>query len=264
MFIRYFIVLILVISVSCGNSISNLIKGDPNRPQLQNIKEWPDSLVLETFYYGGMSPESDKLTIRKDSCIVESRWGQILNRYAFVPKQSDLNNLIKQLNAYSVDALYVERVETVTYDAPTSGFSIRLGSKFISISNGADESIVEKNKSDFINCYNLLNAYSDKSLLLYKRKVCFNIDASVKMGKGNYLSIIPERGADSYHDSLSKLKNQACFDFLEGKYSFQIHITSTNKNYGTKYNASIYPELDIKTDKTLNLVLKNDSTLVLE
>src|SRR3989344_5958393 len=156
MYIKSFLIFILILTVSCGNSIIESFTGDPKRPKLKDVTEWPDSLVIETFYYGGMSPESDKVTIRKDSCIVESRWGQTVNRYGFIPKQSDLNDHIKQLNSYSVDKLHLKKTDGIIYDAPTSGFSIRLGTKFISISNGATEEVAENNEGDFRNCYNLL------------------------------------------------------------------------------------------------------------
>lgn len=264
MYLRTFIVFILILTVSCGSSIIESVAGDPKRPKLTDVTEWPDSLVIETFYYGGMSPESDKVTIRKDSCIVESHWAQIVNRYAFVPKQSELNDLLMQLNKNSVDGLHLKKTKGITYDAPTSGFSIRLGQKFISIANSASEDVAEKNKGDFRNCYNLLNAYSAKGIEVYKKKVCITIDAKLKTSKGDFLSIIPERGADAYSDSLSKVKDQVCFDFLQGKYSLQIHVTTRDKNYSTKYIASIYPELDVKEDQNLRLVLKNDSTLELK
>lgn len=264
MYIKPLIIFILILTVSCGNSFIESVTGDPNRPKLKDVTEWPDSLVIESFYYGGMSPESDKITIRKDSCIVESRWGQTVNRYGFIPKQNELNNILIQLNNYSVDKLHTKKTDGIIYDAPTSGISIRLGTKFISISNGATEEVAESNEGDFRNCYNLLNSYSTKNISNYTRKVCITIDESVKKSKAEVLSLIPERGTDTYSDTLSQVKDQVCFDFLQGKYSFQIHLTSRDKNYSTQYIASIYPELDVKEDQNLRLVLKNDSTLELK
>ena len=264
MYIKSLILLVLIISVSCGNSLIESVTGAPDRPKLKNITAWPDSLVVETFYYGGMSPESDRVSIRKDSCIVESGWGQNKNRYAFVPDQKDLNALLVQLNDYNIDKLHEEKTKGVIYDAPTSGISIRLGNKFISISNGATEEVAEKNEGDFRNCINLLNTFSAKGVESFRRKICITIDNSIKKSKGEVLSIIPEKGANSYWDTISQLKDKVCFDFLQGKYNLQIHITRRGKVSYTEYVASIYPELEVKDNLDLTLTLKNDSTLELK
>lgn len=263
MYIRSFILFIFIVSVSCGNSVIESIAGDPKRPKLKDITSWPDSLVIETFYYGGMSPESNRVIIRKDSCIVESRWGQIQNRYAFIPKQSELDELLVQLNKYAVDKINLKQREGTIYDAPTSGFSIQLGNKFISLSDGATEVISERREGDFRNCCNLLNAYSAKGIESYKRKVCITIDKSLQKHKDYSLSIIPENGA-AYWDTIAQVKPEVCFDLLQGKYPFQIHITRPGAYSYNQYVASIYPELDVKENQSLKLVLKNDSTLELK
>lgn len=263
MMLRIAFISIFIVSISCGTTDSSFF-GDPKRPKLEGINTWPDSLVIETFYYGGMLPESNKLIIRKDSCVLIERQYQTENRHAFIPDKNELNALLKKLNEYNVDKIREVPSKGITYDAPTSGLSIKLGNKFISLSNGATEEIKEKNEGDFRNCYNLLNAYAAKTLESRKKNVCIKIDNSIKKSIGS-LSIIPEvRGIDSYYDSITKLKDEACFKFLEGKYSFQIHITAQDKNYSTKYLASIYPKIEIKGDRIYTLSLKNDSTLVLE
>jgi hypothetical protein len=243
-------------------SFCSSTSADKDRPLLKQLKSWPDSLVIETFYYGGMMPESDHLTIRKDSCIVETYRNQIKNKYAFVPKQSELDDLLAQLNNYRVDKLHVEKTKGIIYDAPTSGMSIQLGRQFISIANGASERIAEKNVGDFRACVDLLNGWSAKTLAGQRKNLCISIDNSVRKSKGK-LSIIPESGSNSYYDDTDKLKEQVCFQFLPGQHSFQIHITEQDQNYGTNYLASIYPVIDLQGDQNLKLTLKNDSTLEL-
>jgi hypothetical protein len=234
-----------------------------NRPLLKQLKTWPDSLVIETFYYGGMMPASDRLSIRKDSCIVETQRNQIKNHYAFVPKQEDLDKLLAELNNYSIDKQHAEKTGGIMYDAPTTGISIQLGRQFISISNSATERIAEKNKGDFRACVDLLNGWSAKALAGKKKNLCFSIDNSVRNSKGK-LSIIPEGDGNSYYDYAANIKDTFCLQLLPGKHGFQIHITELDKNYNTKYIASLYPVVDLREDQHLKLTRVNDSTLELK
>lgn len=254
-----FLMLLMVYFISCQSKL----KTDDGTIELSGLTNWPDSLELETYSGGGMVYEWNRLFISKDSCVFINSERGVDNRYYFILSQQELDQLLKDVIVNNIEKLGVKKTDGIIYDKGTTALTITLGRKSITIGDGASETITEFRKGDFWKIYNLLHSTADGKIAVYRRTCCFKIDPSIKL-PSKFLSIISMTADTACTDSTFMLKEEYCFNLLQGEQSFQIHITQSGKVNYTDYFASIYPKFVLNNDTAMTLRLTKDSLLVME
>ncbi len=249
----------ILLFAACGSSRN---VPDKDRPLLSKLKNWPDSLVIETYYGGGMVNESSHSFISRDSCVQSGHHNTIHNHYTFMATQQELDSLLESLIQFNIDDLHIKKLDGIIYDAPSFGLTIRLGKKSISLSNGATETVDGKNKGDYDMCLDIISEFVSRHLASQNKKCCFQIDPSVNKSPG-YFSLLSEDTPGSYNDSARLVKPEICFSLLPGDHAFQVHLTMQDKSGPMRYLASAYPVVKINDrDTVYHIMMKNDSTFI--
>lgn len=224
-------------------------------------EEWPSDMSLSMYYYGGMTPESWKMLITKDSCVYEKNYGQRKQKYTFRIEQKELNGLMNVLKENNITKMKMKE-HGVIHDKATSGFTFKYGEKEYRISPGATESLEEKWWPNF----RAINDAAEKifwdRLNTQKKDFIIQIDPSVQKS-GKRIAIIFDFSEISFDYPKDSIPSEVKVNLLPGEYEVQIHLLNEGKYGSDMYFASWMQTLNTAEKKGAVLKLV-DGKLVVE
>lgn len=254
-----FLILLMIIFSGCSSTADNSGKKEA---KVRLPTEWTNEMEFRAYKGGGMLPESETIVIRSDSAWLENWYDQARNKYYIEFTREERNLILKKIRELNFITMKMEE-HPVIYDKGSLNMSLRWKNNYFNFSEGATESISQKDAKNYFILYDFVSAFISRKLSSQSKAFTIMLDPSVFNANADvYFSF--QSAQFQYNSKEEGVKEKLIFDLLPGEHEAQLNLVNPDhlKNNTPMYYANYRLSIDTRKYNQVKFYLRDQTILI--